>query len=95
MGCPFRTETADNNENIELLWMLKLDIHKCGQNPVKVYVHKFKTEMQKMMDDFCAKYATTYNSISRVGVFRASVHSSVFVNICYCLTFNYNVYPFI
>ena len=46
--------------------MFKLEIHKCDQNPVEVYVHKFKTEIkQKMMDDFCTKYATTYNSTKK------------------------------
>ena len=46
--------------------MFKLEIHKCDQNPVKVYVHKFKTEIkQKMMDDFRTKYATTYNSTKK------------------------------
>ena len=63
MGCPFRMETAGNNEKIEILWMFKLDIHKCGQNPVKVYVHNFKTERkQKMIGDFHAKYTILYNS---------------------------------
>ena len=89
--------------------MFKLEIHKCDQNPVEVYVHKFKTEIkQKMMDDFCTKYATTYNSTKKkfldsipdpefreLVCFELPSIVSVFVNICYCLTFQYNVYPFI
>ena len=105
MGCPFRMETSDNNE---ILWMFKLDIHKCGQDPVEVYVHNFKTQIkQKMMGDFRAKYAVTYNTTKKKFLdsipdpeFRELVSFelpsivSVFVNTCYCLTFHYNVYPF-
>ena len=82
--------------------MFKLEIHKCDQNPVEVYVHKFKTEIkQKMMDDFRSKYATTYNSTKtkfldsvpdpefrELVCFELPSIVSVFVNICYCLTFH-------
>ena len=55
MGCPFRMETGNSNEFIEILWMYKPDIHKCGQDQVEVYVHKFKSEIKKkMMEDFRA-----------------------------------------
>ena len=59
--------------------MFKLEIHKCDQNPVEVYVHKFKTEIkQRMMDDFCTKYATIEIWLFR---FLKGVHIFIFFQI--------------
>ena len=47
--------------------MYKPALHKCGQNPCEIYVHKFKNEVKKMMmNDFRAKYATAYNTTKKI-----------------------------
>ena len=102
MGCPFRMETGISNEEIEILWMYKPALHKCGQNPCEIYVHKFKNEVKKMMmNDFRAKYATAYNATKKTFLdripdeaFRELVSFelpsivSVFLNTCFCSLFD-------
>ena len=63
-NCPFKAATASNNEkndDLELVFMYKVDTHDCGQTKLGPIMQKFRNRLKiKMRENFKNKFHNVF-----------------------------------
>ena len=61
-GCPFKIETAVENDQRTIVYMYDPMTHTCLQLSVDIYKHRFRNKVkQRIKTDFKAKYRQVYD----------------------------------